>query len=193
MAAVLDLGRLAQHLSRIQACDLPEDALLRTYLDGTNHADCFVTDVAGPVSHASYVEAFYTTAVFRLERLLLSWFIACPSTDAQARKLAAGELTTFAAWKVEARGTNQLLMSDVHGRTRSWLMSAPSPDLRSSRLFFGSAIVPVVDARSGEARMGAAFRALLGFHKIYSRVLLAAAATRLARGRRASTRDRHIS
>jgi hypothetical protein len=159
---------------------LPDQALLRSYAREGVYADCYVTDVAGAVSHAEYVEAFYTTAVFKLERLLLAAFAARPSTDAQATALACGTLDTFAAWDVEARATNQLLR-DFRGRTRSWLMSAPALNPQRTRLFFGSAVVPVVDRRSGKARMGAAFRILLGFHKLYSRVLLRAAVSRLAR------------
>jgi hypothetical protein len=133
------------------------------------------------ISHAEYVEAFYTTAVFKLERLLLSWFVARPSTDAQAGELAAGNRTSFAAWSVEAREPDQLLLCDFQGRTRSWLMSAPASNNQTTRLFFGSAVVPIVNRRTGEARMGSAFRALLGFHKLYSRILLRAAVNRLAR------------
>ena len=52
-----------------------------------------------------------------------------------------------------------------------------------TRLYFGSAVVPVKDARSGRPRFGLPFRALLGFHKLYSRVLLGAAVFRLERAR----------
>ena len=170
-------------MNAAQACELPDDALLRRCLGRGAYADCYVTELARRVSHAEYVEAFYTTAVFKLERLLLSWFVARPSTDAQATALAHGEITSFAAWNVEARELNQIVLCDFYGRTRSWLMSAPNPDGGSTRLFFGSAVGPRVDRRSGEARMGLAFRVLLGFHKVYSRVLLRAAAARLARFR----------
>ena len=170
-------------MASIQACELPDNALLRKYLNGGSYADCYVTEIARPVSHAEYVEAFYTTAVFKLERLLLSWFVARPSTDAQARELASGERNSFAAWSIEAREANQVLLSDLHGRTRSWLMSAPASSNQTTQLFFGSAVVPTIDRRSGEARMGSTFKALLGFHKLYSRVLLRAAVTRLARNR----------
>jgi hypothetical protein len=166
-------------MTSIQACELPGDALLRRYLSGGAYADCYVTDVARAISHAEYVEAFYTTAVFKLERLLLSWFVARPSTDAQAGELASGQRTSFAAWSVEAREPDQLLLSDFQGRTRSWLMSATASNNQTTRLFFGSAVVPIVDRRTGETRMGAGFRALLGFHKLYSRVLLRAAVNRL--------------
>ena len=170
-------------MTSIQACELPANALLRKYLHAGSYADCYVTEIARPVSHAEYVEAFYTTAVFKLERLLLSWAIARPSTDAQARELASGERSSFAAWSVEAREVNQVLLSDLHGRTRSWLMSAPASSHQTTQLFFGSAVVPIINRRSGEARMGATFKVLLGFHRLYSRVLLRAAVTRLARCR----------
>ena len=51
----------------------------------------------------------------------------------------------------------------------------------ATRLYFGSAVVPVRDRVSGQPRMGFVFQALLGFHKLYSRVLLGAARSRLAR------------
>src|SRR4051794_31252831 len=99
-------------MASIQACELPGDALLRSYLGAGAYADCFVTQVASEVSHAEFVEAFYTTTVFGIERLLLSWFVARPSTDLQAAQLARGELASFAAWSVEARASDQLLLCD---------------------------------------------------------------------------------
>ena len=165
----------------IHACELPGDALLRQYHGSGGYADCYVAESARPVSQAEFVEAFYTTAVFKLERMLLTWFAARPSTDSQAAQLASGERGSFAAWSVEARNHDQLLLCDFQGRTRSWLMSAPASNGRTTRLFFGSAVVPTVDRRSGATRMGATYRVLLGFHKLYSRILLRAAATRLAR------------
>ena len=176
-------------MSSIQACELPDRALLARYAHGGAYADCYTTDMAGVVSHAAYVEAFYTGAVFKLERFLLARLASRPSTDAQVRQLAAGESDTFSAWKVEARTDDQLLMCDLAGRTRSWLMVAQAPGgsgPSSTRLYFGSAVVPVVDKVSGEARMGFLFKALLGFHKLYSRVLLHAARSRLARAARAA-------
>jgi hypothetical protein len=168
-------------MSSVQACELPEHSLLRKYLQGGAFADCYFTDVSQPVTQAEYVEAFYTSAPFKLERLILSWLVSRPSNDAQVRELAAGTLTSFAAWSVEARNARQLLLCDFRGSTRSWLMSVPASNNQGTRLFFGSAVVPSIDRRSGEARMGFAFRALLGFHKLYSRTLLRAAAARLPR------------
>jgi hypothetical protein len=167
----------------IQACELPGNALLRKYRHSGAYTDCYVAEIARSVSQAEYVEAFYTTAVFKLERLLLAWFVARPSTDLQARQLALGKLDTFSAWNVEARSQDQVLLSDFRQRTRSWLMSAPASNSEGTRVFFGSAVVPIVNAQTGAARMGFTYRALLGFHKFYSRVLLRAAVARLASSR----------
>src|SRR5690606_27974393 len=112
-------------------------------------------DTPRAVSQAAYVHAFYTTPLFRAERLVLQWLASRPSTDLQARQLASGATEDFAAWCVEARTERQLLLRDVTGRTRSWLMAAPrggndDGDGRGgTRLYFGSAIVPVTDPRSG--------------------------------------------
>ena len=159
------------------ACDLPPGALLRRYQDSGAYADCYTIEVPRRVSHAEYVEAFYTTFVFKTERVLLSWLVSKPSTDMQAARLARGEVDSFAAWTVEARAAEQLLMADYVGRTKSWLMIAPSGDA-ATRLYFGSAVVPVHD-ESGQPRMGRSYSALLGFHKLYSRVLLQATAAKI--------------
>jgi hypothetical protein len=165
----------------IHTSELPADALLGQYRQGGAFTDCYFIDVDRPVSQAAYVEAFYTSAVFKVERQLLAWFVARPSTDAEARALAAGQRSAFSAWTVEGQSAQQLLLRDLHGRTRSWLMSAPVEvnGVSGTRLYFGSAVVPVVHRRTGTPSMGFLFRALLGFHKLYSRVLLRAALSRL--------------
>lgn len=163
----------------IRTCALPTQALLRKYSAAGSYTDCYVANVAREVSQAQFIEAFYSTRVFKLERLLLAWFAGKPSTDAQVRALAEGKTDSFAAWHVEGRTTDQLLLSDFRGRTRSWLMSESGGDATGTRLYFGSAVVAIENPRSGRREMGLAFRALLGFHKIYSRVLLRAALSRL--------------
>ena len=158
---------------------LPHDALLSRYSrDG--YTDCYTTDIALPVSHAQFVEAFYTSAVFGVERLLLK-LVSKPSTPAQARQLALGTIGSFAAWTVEDRSANQLLLADFTGRTRSWLMVAPSivNNGARTRLYFGSAVVPTTRKNSARTGLGFSFRSLLGFHRMYSRVLLHAAKSRL--------------
>jgi hypothetical protein len=169
-------------MASVEKHTLPEQALLAKYAGSGGYADCFATEIPRQISHAEFVEAFYTGAVFKIERLLLSWFISKPSTDAQARELATGARNDFAAWTVEGRAPDQLLMRDYRGSTRSWLMVAPI-DASSTRLFFGSAVVPKKNRTTGETKMGFVFKALLGFHQLYSRVLLHAARTRLERNR----------
>ena len=172
----------------IRACALPPDALLSRYLTGGAFADCYVTEVAHRVSHAEFVEAFYTTALFKIERLILRTFVSRGATDAQAQQLAQGTVDSLAAWSVEARAPDQLLLSDYTQRTRSWLMVAGPENPRSggTRLYFGSAVVPARSSKTGEGGLGPVFSALLGFHKLYSRSLLSAAASRLSRAKVAS-------
>lgn len=167
----------------VQACELPPEALLNRYSRTGAFADCYFVDLDRTVSHAEFVEAFYTTAVFKLERLILRLFVSRPSTDAEARQLAQGTRDSFAAWSVEDRAPQQLLLSDYVGRTRSWLMVADAPvsETAGTRLYFGSAVLPKRGASAGQTDIGAWFRFLLGFHKLYSRILLRAARSRLAR------------
>ena len=164
---------------RIDACPLPAESKLGKYAAAGAYTDCYATLVTGQVSHAEFVEAFYTTSVFRLERLILRVFVARPSTDREAAELARGGRPAFAAWTVEERATNQLLLCDFLGRTRSWLMVTPEGS--GTRLWFGSAVVPVRDPATGGLRMGGRFSALMGFHQVYSRVLLWSAARRVSR------------
>ncbi len=135
------------------------------------------------MTHAEFVTAFYVTPLFRLERWLLAFLVARPSTDAEAKALASGNRDSFAAWNVEGRADDQLLMCDFRGRTRSWLMIARigGGDSSGTRLYFGSAVIPTIHRQSGRYTLGFAYRALLGFHKLYSRMLLRAASARLTR------------
>lgn len=171
----------------ISRCELPREALLRKYVAQGAYTDCYTTEIATGASFAAYVEAFYTTAVFKLERLAL-WFIGKPSSDGDARRLACGHAEAFAAWSVEGRAPEQLLLCDFLRRTRSWLMIAPI-EAGGARLYFGTAILPV-GIGSGEGRLGFPFNALLGFHQLYSRVLLGAARSRVVRLVRAASPPR---
>ncbi len=162
---------------RVVEADPPAGALLHRYGGGGGYTDCFALTIHGHVTQAAFVEAFYTTPLFKLERLVLAVLLSRPSTDLEARRLAVGESDRFAAWTVEAREADQILLCDFMGATRSWLMSvvdtaAPSP---TTRLFFGSAVVP----RKGAAGLGVGFRAMVPFHRLYARALLKAAVRRL--------------
>jgi hypothetical protein len=174
-------------MTSIRTGDLPPDALLRRYRNIGAYADCYVADLPWPITQAQFVEAFYTTWLFKIERQILAWLVAKPCTDAQANELATDARSEFAAWSVEDRAADQLLLCDFQGRTRSWLMTAPLTirGQQGTRLYFGSAVVPLVSRRTGQATMGPVFGALLGFHKVYSRLLLRAAASRLGKLRHA--------
>ena len=163
----------------VQPGTLPKGALLAAYRDSGAYTDCYVADIDRQVSQAEYIRAFYTTLPFKTERLILKWAISKPSTDEDASHLAEGKADKFAAWYVEAREDNQLLLSDFRNRTRSWLMAVPADE--GTRLYFGSAVVPEVDAETQEARMGKGFSLLMGFHRLYSKILLSAARRRLLR------------
>lgn len=167
-------------------CPVPDGSLLSDCRDEGSYTDCYVTEVAVAISHEDFVAAFYTTALFKLERWILAWLVAKPSTDAQAARLARGEIDGFAAWSVQRRAPDQLLLVDFQGRTKSWLMVQPVAHVGGAmtRLYFGSAIVPERDRGGGERRLGRGFRALLGFHRIYSILLLRAAKARLLRSLR---------
>ncbi len=162
----------------IRSAEVPAGSLLERYRASGAYVDCYATDIPALASHAQFVEAFYTTPLFKLERVLLGLLVSRPSTDAQAGQLARGELSSFAPWHVESRAPNEVLLAA--GRTRSWLMvSAPAghPSV-GTRLMFGSAVLPRHRANPGGG-LGARFHALRGFHKLYSRALLHSARSRL--------------
>jgi len=170
---------------RIAWPPLPEDTLLYRYhptQQPGGYVDCLTRSVPGAVSLPDYVHAFYTTPVFRLERWILASLAAKPSTDADARGLADGTQTEFAAWHVEDRAADQLLMCDFRSQTRSWFMVTKenSGQVDATRLWFGSAVMPLTVDEAGKPTLGRTYRWLLGFHQVYSHVLLDAAARRLS-------------
>ncbi len=161
-------------MGAIQSQPLDPDSLLAEYADGKNYTDCYATSVPGHITLEAFIDAFYTTWLFRIERFLLRVSVKRPSTDEDVRGLAAGELERFAAWHVEQRRDTEILLCDFSEATRSWLMSAPADD-NTTTLYFGSAVV------SRDGQLGATYRALLGFHKLYARSLLWVARRRLMR------------
>jgi hypothetical protein len=166
-------------MASVQASGLPAGALLGAYAESGAYTDCYVIELPRLVTQSEFVEAFYTTFVFRIERWMIAVFLSRPSTASEAKRLAVGDLNAFAAWTVEQRAPNQLLLAA--GNTRSWLMVSPGePSRTATKLYFGSAVVPRRGADSSASRMGWQFRVLLGFHKVYSQVLLAASCQRLA-------------
>jgi len=155
----------------IQKYAVPPDSLLETY-SSNGYADCYRTEIHGHISLAQFIAVFYTTSLFKLERFILTHVANKPSTDTQAQDLADDKANQFAAWTVEKRNDHEILMCDMLGRTRSWLMVQHAKE--HSMLYFGSAVVPG-KSKSGKSSLGFIFVALLGFHKIYSILLLSSA------------------
>jgi hypothetical protein len=162
----------------IEKCTTPDHALLNKYLTNGSYVDCYCTEIPKQISFPEFILSFYTTPLFKLERFILKYMASRPSTDIQAKELADGVAREFAAWYVEGRAEDQILMCDFSERTRSWLMVAPRND-EGTRLYFGSAVVPIRDSKTGKSSMGFVFRALLGFHQIYSVLLLSSARLRI--------------
>ena len=161
--------------------DLPSGTLLQRYSQRADcFTDCFFVDLSGDITLEEFVMSFYKTWLFNLEKWILDRTIKRPSDDDVLAALASGRGPAYAAWDVEDRAENQLLLADISGgRTRSWLMAQPQEGA-TTRLYFGSAVLP---PREG-AGLGPMFTALLGFHNLYSYGLLGACARdlRLTKG-----------
>ncbi|MBL8271632.1 hypothetical protein [Steroidobacter sp.] len=170
---------MASLQTSVATAELPTAALLRKYQHDGAYTDCYFTELKRSISLPDYVEAFYTTWVFKLERWLLTHFVSKPSTDEDAKRVAHAQANTFAAWSVEGRAPDQLLMCDFVSKTRSWFMVTQLPG-GSTRLYFGSAVVPTRD-KAGKSTLGMTYRVLMGFHKLYSRILLKAASSKLSK------------
>jgi hypothetical protein len=177
---------------------VPEEALLKTYRGGVRperwgrYGDCFSVTVDRAVSLADFVFAFYTSPLFRIERWMLRVLVDAPASDVAARALADGSAASFAVWYVGHRTDTQLLMCDRYERTRSWFRVVPR-DGPCTLLQFGSAVAAARGdvAASGDVaghgegagagrRIGGS-RLLLGFHVVYSQLLLHAAKVALER------------
>lgn len=158
---------------RIQHDDLPSDALLHQYDQHGHYTDCFRIDLPTAVSLAQFIEAFYTTWLFRLERAVLSVALRRRITDTHVTELANGA-QTFAAWQVEGRDDAQILLRDVSGRTRSWLHCLAADD-SSTRLYFGSAVL------AHDGTLSRIVTMTIPLHRAYARGLLRTAVNRLNR------------
>ena len=157
--------------------ELPDDALLARY-QPPDYTDCFSVTVAGEVSLAEFVYAFYTAPLFRCERIILK-LIGRGSSDADARRLVRNEQDTFAAWSVEGRTDNQLLMCDFQSRTRSWFAVYPvwdgvASEKPATQLCFGSAVIARAASSPGFGLLG-------WLHRLYSLLLLRGAVRRLGK------------
>jgi len=179
-------------MNEVVARRLPEHSLLLAYHSIGDYTDCFTMDVAGDISLQRFATAFYTSRLFKRERFILKWLMGKPSSDRDVDRMAAGSVDRFAAWTVERRTPDQLLLCDYQGRTRSWLMVEPitAGADAGTRLSFGTGVVSVRDRRTGRKSMPLPFRLLLGFHLRYAKALLRSAIVKLQADQRESPAHR---
>jgi len=168
-------------MSKIVETEVPHNALSAQYEKQGAFVDCYYIDIRKEVTLESYLRAFYTTSLFKTERAILSIATFKPAFDTQAVELALGTAENYSVWTVETRLSNQIMLREFTGRTRSWLMvHKPSGNEATlTRLFFGSVVMPKKVSESGKSAFGLLFHVLGGFHKIYSRALLRAAYKKL--------------
>ncbi len=163
-------------MSKPEERDVPNDRLITPFRDAVaHHTDAYSILVSENVELSTYIAAFYTTWLFRLERVVLRVFARAPSSDAEAVSLGQGTTDRFAVWRVEGQSEFEILLGERSGRTKSWLAVEPLGD--GTRLWFGSIVTPI--ERKGKLTLGPVFDSLLGAHKVYSRLLLMAAAQRV--------------
>ncbi len=160
---------------------IPEAAFLKTYeYKAGCYVDCYYLDVPESVSLPDYVYAFFTSPVFRIERAMLRLFASSQSSDCDVKELATNKGDRLAGWRAMARDDTQMILAVGEGPIRTWFMCGkPEAAFEGTRLYFGSAVLPTKQSDTGKPEMGRMFRYLLGFHKIYSRVLLRSAKRKL--------------
>ena len=165
-------------MAQVEPIPAPDGSLLADHqqIEGV-YVDCYTIRHDAVVTLGELIEAFYTSPLFKAERLVLRVMAKSPSTDADVKALATGAAQSFAAWRVEARRDAEILLADKAGRTKSWLSAQPHGN--GTDLYFGSVVLPVA-GRGGKPTLGPVFHSLLGAHKIYSHALLAAAGRRVA-------------
>ncbi|APG49136.1 hypothetical protein [Phaeobacter porticola] len=162
-------------MRQVEENGIPEGSLLQQFAERPGfHVDAFVAHVGFTPSLNDYIVAMFDSRVFRIERALLALAAFKPTFKEGVAALAAAESDRLASWKTVQRTEQELLMEVEKGRVRTWLMVEPAQG-GASKLWFGSAVVPK-PAQTGKAGgIGFVFRTLMGFHKLYSRVLLRAA------------------
>ena len=149
-------------MSKVRTAILPPGSLLAKHAGPDDYTDCFVRTVPGTVSLSEYITRFYSSWAFLPERKLLG-LIGRGANHADIAALAEGGTESFAAWDVIARTETEYFARDFQGRTASWLKVEPSEDGASTKLYFGSLVVKPDSA---------VFKALMGFHVAYAKVLL---------------------
>ncbi|MEM9967807.1 MAG: hypothetical protein AAF755_06885 [Pseudomonadota bacterium] len=152
-----------------RAIPVPKDALLNRYVETPGaYTDCFEVMSPLSISHDEFLRAFYTTWLFRLERVVLSIALRRWIRDNELDMLVRGRADAFAVWYVEDRRTGEILLRDKSGRTCSYL-AVSGKSGGATRLIFGSTVF--YSNRNAPWWLAAVIPA----HVIYSKALLRAA------------------
>lgn len=168
-------------MSNIIEAEIPPDALSARYVEEAAFVDCYYIEIPKEITLDRYIEAFYTTPLFKVERTILSIATFKAASDREAAELSLEKSNSYSIWTVENRNSNQIILRDFTKKTRSWLMVKTLKNEESviSRLFFGSVVVPSKVSDSGHASFGVLFHLLSRFHLWYSKALLKAAYKKL--------------
>lgn len=165
---------------KVKTNPLPAECLITKYAEKPGYyTDSYVLDVPGYVELKTFIYAFYTSWLFKCERFILKWLVRKPSKDDDITDLMNGETEKFAAWDLEAKTEDELLMCDFVGKTRSWFKVEFSPSENQTRLMFGTVVVPDGASAQGNPKLGMIFSAMLWFHVLYARALLVCAVSNL--------------
>ncbi|MEL7396055.1 MAG: hypothetical protein AAFN44_06750 [Pseudomonadota bacterium] len=167
-------------MAKITQIPAPDDSFLHALACQTGaYADCFEATVACDIPQSDafqrFVFAFFDSPVFRVERAILRLAGKAPKDRSDPKALALGETDAFAAWRVERRADNEILLVVLNTPIRTWLSLQKEGSV--ARLRFGSAILP----QEGKDIPHWAFRVTLPAHVVYSRLLLRAAVSGWAR------------
>jgi len=130
-------------MDQVSDAPLPDGSLIAPFGEMEGHyTDAFRVRVAGDVDLAALIGAFYRTPLFRAERFVLRIAARAPSTDAELDALASGAAERFAAWSVEARRDDEILLSDQSGigGVSVAVTRARRPELDTGRRFEASRI-----------------------------------------------------
>ena len=158
---------------RAQACVVPSEGLLQAYVGrGATYTDCFEVMTPSVVELPDFIEAFYTTWLFQMERSVLMLLLRRRIRDMEVRALATGA-ESFAAWRVERREEAEILLRERSGHTCSYL-AVSDREGGGTRLIFGSAVV----AAEGKP-LGRMISAMIPLHRLYSKALLGLAERKL--------------
>lgn len=165
-------------MTPVTPCPVPDTSLLaHQAADPDHYADCYSVNLPCEADLSAYLTAFFSLPIMRLERLIIA-AMGTPSRAQDVAALASGASDQLAIWKVEQRTEDQIVMRVSGGRIRTWLMRENTND--GTRLYFGSSVEPI-EKPDGTVTLGPSIKTLEGFHRLYSRILIAGAARRLKR------------